>query len=458
MIADAHTDDALPLLAFTLREMYERCRQEGRLTLKVYHDDLRGIQGAVARVVERIKTDSAWTQEVQSGLRQAFLKLVRVNDEGRFTRQSCPWADLPKAAAPVLEAFVNARLLRSSGEQVEVTHESLFRVWPELAAWLKEGQELMLWKKHIEDDLKDWNTHDRSPDRLLAGAAWPRPVAGFRATPRISPRRKGSLSKSASPPRMINSRKGSPAGEVSPVGTLGGSRLGRGFRARIIASGSAAMPGSNASKRSRQSIWLTNKPKSQKTKPSWPRLRQSWQGRTPRRPRRTPRRPRPKRFSPVRGSPATGDGTRGTLDRSLLLAVAAIQIEDTSESRQPLRRAPGSTVAHDALAHQRGACSRRGVQPRRQDHRNRVGAGGGKGSGVALCVTATGRRLRSHRSPCEEGSVSGVTFSPDGTYVAAGCTFGRGGGIALLAREQASSSGKNRLRRQRVRSQASPLA
>ena len=147
MIADARTDDALPLLAFTLREMYERCRDQERLTLKVYRDDLGGIKGAVARVVERIKAEGTWTPEVGRALRRAFLKLVRVNDEGQFTRQPCRWADLPDLAAPVLEAFVKARLLSSNGDVVEVTHESLFRVWPELAGWLDEGRELMLWKK-----------------------------------------------------------------------------------------------------------------------------------------------------------------------------------------------------------------------------------------------------------------------------------------------------------------------
>ncbi len=98
MIADARTDDALPLLAFTLREMYERCRDQQRLTLEVYRDDLGGIQGAVARVVERIKTEGAWTPDVGRALRRAFLKLVRVNDEGQFTRQRCRWADLPDLA------------------------------------------------------------------------------------------------------------------------------------------------------------------------------------------------------------------------------------------------------------------------------------------------------------------------------------------------------------------------
>ena len=170
MIADARTDDALPLLAFTLREMYERCRDQERLTLKVYRDDLGGIKGAVARVVERIKAEGAWTPEVGRALRRAFLKLVRVNDEGQFTRQPCRWADLPDQAAPVLEAFVKARLLSSNGDVVEVTHESLFRVWPELAGWLDEGRELILWRKNLQDEVEDWIAHDHSPLYLLSGA------------------------------------------------------------------------------------------------------------------------------------------------------------------------------------------------------------------------------------------------------------------------------------------------
>ena len=103
-------------------------------------------------------------------LRRAFLKLVRVNDEGQFTRQPCRWADLPDLAAPVLEAFVKARLLSSNGDAVEVTHESLFRVWPELAGWLDEGRELILWKKNLQDEVDDWIAHGRSPLYLLSGA------------------------------------------------------------------------------------------------------------------------------------------------------------------------------------------------------------------------------------------------------------------------------------------------
>jgi hypothetical protein len=54
MIDDTETADALPLLAFTLRELYERCGKERRFTLQVYDKELGGIQGAVARVANRI--------------------------------------------------------------------------------------------------------------------------------------------------------------------------------------------------------------------------------------------------------------------------------------------------------------------------------------------------------------------------------------------------------------------
>ncbi len=170
MIADAKTNDALPLLAFTLREMYERCRDRNELKLEVYQKDLGGIQGAVARVVQGIKAEVSWTPEVGQILRRAFLKLVRVNDEGQFARRSCRWADLPDVVVPVLEAFVKKRLLRSDGDHLEVTHESLFRVWTELAAWLDEGRELILWKKNLQYEITVWIAHERSPDYLLRGA------------------------------------------------------------------------------------------------------------------------------------------------------------------------------------------------------------------------------------------------------------------------------------------------
>ena len=103
-------------------------------------------------------------------LRRGFLKLTRVSDDGRFSRQSARWADLPGEAAPVLERLVKARLLTSDGDTVEVAHEALFRVWDELKRWLDEERQFLLWKKNTRDELDAWLAHEHSSHYVLTGA------------------------------------------------------------------------------------------------------------------------------------------------------------------------------------------------------------------------------------------------------------------------------------------------
>ncbi len=101
MVQEAEKPDALPLLAFTLRELWERCdKASPAFTLKTYRDEFGGLDGAVRRAVERVKPAEGWTPGVETSLRRAFLKLARVSDDGRFSRQRARWADLPAEAAP----------------------------------------------------------------------------------------------------------------------------------------------------------------------------------------------------------------------------------------------------------------------------------------------------------------------------------------------------------------------
>ena len=167
MVQHAKTGDALPLLAFTLRELWERCKDDALFTLKAYRDELGGIQGAVAQAVARIKSARPWTPEVTRAAQRAFLKLARVNDEGQFLRRRARWRDLPDLAAPILERFVEARLLSSDGDSVEVVHESLFRVWPELSSWLEESRAFLLWEHRVRGDAGDWDRAGQPPSLLI---------------------------------------------------------------------------------------------------------------------------------------------------------------------------------------------------------------------------------------------------------------------------------------------------
>ena len=49
MISDTKTSDALPLLAFTLRELYEGFGEDKLLTLEEYRDKLGRLEGCIAR-------------------------------------------------------------------------------------------------------------------------------------------------------------------------------------------------------------------------------------------------------------------------------------------------------------------------------------------------------------------------------------------------------------------------
>ena len=174
MVQDTEAEGALPLLAFTLRELWEH-RVRDRLTLDVYRDQLGGLSGSVAQAAESVLAGAQGMSSLEeTQLRQAFLSLVRVNDEGRFTRRPANWADLPVHIHPLLERFVQARLLVSRQENgarvLEVAHEALFRAWARLAAWLDQDRAFLLWRKRLDEALDFWMEGGKRRDRLLSGA------------------------------------------------------------------------------------------------------------------------------------------------------------------------------------------------------------------------------------------------------------------------------------------------
>ena len=174
MLQDTEAEGALPLLAFTLRELWEH-RTGDRLMLRDYRDQLGGLTGSVARAAEGVLANRPpMSSQEESNLHQAFLSLVRINDEGRFTRRPAHWADLSEPVHPLLEQFVQARLLVSQqddgGRRLEVAHEALLDAWGRLATWLNEDRAFLFWRKRLDQALDSWVANDRSREWLLTGA------------------------------------------------------------------------------------------------------------------------------------------------------------------------------------------------------------------------------------------------------------------------------------------------
>jgi TIR domain len=172
MVAETVTDDALPLLAFTLRELWDRQGSDGCLTLAEYRDRLGGLKGSVARAAEGVC--QALSLEQERHLRKAFLMMVRIDEEGRYIRKPARWAELPENVHDLLERFVQARLLVSRGEGMErileVTHDALFRSWDRLTAWLNLDREFLLWGQRLHGAIADWERTGRDAGTLLRGS------------------------------------------------------------------------------------------------------------------------------------------------------------------------------------------------------------------------------------------------------------------------------------------------
>lgn len=168
LIQDTGNTTALPLLSFTLWKLWRDFRDDGKIEIKEY-ESLGGLDGAIASEANALIDPK---QEPQ--IRQAFLQMVRLTDEGQYARRAVTWdSEKLKPVHSVLERFMEQRLLviRDQGgtKIVEVAHESLFSAWQPLREWLNTYRSDLVLKKDLSRDAKTWNETKRPKDNLWRG-------------------------------------------------------------------------------------------------------------------------------------------------------------------------------------------------------------------------------------------------------------------------------------------------
>ena len=181
---DAASADALPLLAFTLRALYDRFGSSGELTLEDYRSlgDKNGalspLENAVRQAADDVLSTMEPSDEELAGLRDSFVPaMVYLTGSGEYARQPADWNELPETAHRLLEALVSKRLLVRRVENevqiVEVAHEALLRIWPRLALWLEQEREFLSWLPRATRDAEEWWNlpPDVRPTALLKGFA-----------------------------------------------------------------------------------------------------------------------------------------------------------------------------------------------------------------------------------------------------------------------------------------------
>jgi WD40 repeat protein/transcriptional regulator with XRE-family HTH domain len=171
----AHGSGALPLLSHALLATWQRA-PHSRLTVADYKA-AGGLQGAVSQSAELVYGEL--TPVEQELTRRVFCRLVRVDDDGPFTRRRVARRELAELTAEdgedeqisarVLDRFIAARLLTAGTDTVEISHESLLVAWPRLAAWLARDRAGLRLHRQLTQSANAWADADGDDQQLLRG-------------------------------------------------------------------------------------------------------------------------------------------------------------------------------------------------------------------------------------------------------------------------------------------------
>ncbi|HEV2562249.1 MAG TPA: hypothetical protein VGT78_08905 [Rhizomicrobium sp.] len=175
VLHEAMEDDpaALPLLEFTLDELFKTRTARGVLTYEAYNR-LGGIEGALARRAEDVFAGLPGdTQNAFASVACALVVQQR-GSGGGFAARRAPWSEFANdsARAALVDAFVAARLFvtdagEGSARTIRVAHEALFRCWPRMREALERDAAFLVARERLATATERWLAEDRAPDFLL---------------------------------------------------------------------------------------------------------------------------------------------------------------------------------------------------------------------------------------------------------------------------------------------------
>ncbi|GAB4173015.1 MAG: hypothetical protein Fur006_02030 [Coleofasciculaceae cyanobacterium] len=195
----------LPLLEFALTQLWEkRNTQNYQLTLEQYKA-LGGVTGALNHHANKIYTYKDFENESpqqerldkeKDWIKQIFLRLVRIDERGKDTRQrqsKTTLLDIAKddeergVLSQVLEDLVRGRLLVPGGggqkteeqndnslvnlvqetQLIDIAHEALIRDWKKLHDWVQDNRIDLKFRQTITQAAHDWENHSKKEEDLV---------------------------------------------------------------------------------------------------------------------------------------------------------------------------------------------------------------------------------------------------------------------------------------------------
>jgi hypothetical protein len=173
MVEETTGGDALPLLAYVLRRLYQQAGRDGSVTAAEY-EALGGVVGALQGGADQI-TDELDRRGHGALVLPTLMKFAVVEGDAEPSGRRIPRSALDPDEQQVADVFVDARLLTSGvaadGETVVgVAHEALLRQWPPLRKAIEASRTSLRLRSELDRLAADWQEGGRDDSYLLRGA------------------------------------------------------------------------------------------------------------------------------------------------------------------------------------------------------------------------------------------------------------------------------------------------
>jgi WD40 repeat protein/energy-coupling factor transporter ATP-binding protein EcfA2 len=166
----AEAPGALPLLEFTLDELFKRRDQNENTLLFSTYEKLGGLEGAIeSRAEEVLQANKVIASELPWLLRS----LIKVDELDSVTARTLTLehSSISPNQKLLIDALIQARLLVSSGDQggteIRVAHEALFTHWSRAKNQILQDRELIQIRSRVSVWAHRWQKERRPPDLLL---------------------------------------------------------------------------------------------------------------------------------------------------------------------------------------------------------------------------------------------------------------------------------------------------
>jgi formylglycine-generating enzyme required for sulfatase activity len=178
---------AMPLIAFTLNQLYQREQGSHKLTNAAYQA-FGGVKGAVQKRAEAAL--QGLSIKIDEVLPQLFANLVEVNEQEVATRRRVPQSQLKGEVKKVADALTEARLLVTSKgntnePMIEVAHEIVLSGWERLRQWILDHAGTLRARRDLEQAASEWETLGRSDSALSSGSLLKRYTKAETAMPSL---------------------------------------------------------------------------------------------------------------------------------------------------------------------------------------------------------------------------------------------------------------------------------